>query len=243
MPEQGFHIYAAVVKNLRGVIYSSLPPEAFKEKLSWLRKRFRYRNLGLTPSTLERYGDEVKPYVGRLLLELREPEPALKDLIGFYEQLTDLPRPVLEAYCYASVYVSPVLVLGRECVNDLSPLAVEKVLVNRELSDKEYKLHMRIADYTVLDFYAWATSGALEALRVMAGGQDARPILEERLERIRKDKRRYWRVISDEGCEFLLYLDLLLLLARAGPSELEGILSSYGWVAPATLAIVSAVII
>ena len=243
MAEGGFHIYAAVVKNLRGIIYSSLAPDAFREKLSWLRKRFRYRNLGLTPSMAERYGSEVRPYVGKLLLELRGPDPALEDLIGFYGQLTGLPEPVLEAYCYASVYVSPVLVLGRECVGELRPLVVEKVLVDKELSDKDYKLHMRIADYTVLDFYAWATSKALEALRALAEGRDARPILEERLGRVREDKRRYWRIISDEGREFLLYLDLLPLLARARPSELGEILSSYGWVAPATLAIVSAVVI
>ena len=243
---QGFHVYAAVVKNLRGVIYSCLGPEALGEKLSWLKRRFRYRNLGLTPSALERYGRLLggeRRGTGTLL-ELSPPLPGLEELISAYSELTGLRADVLEAYCYASVYVSPLLVLGEECVDALGPLVVDEVLTGRELSDKEYKLHMRIADYTVLDFYLWATSSAQEALKVLSAGGDVSHILSERGERIREDKRRYWRISADEGRRIVLYLDLLPLLAREANTEvLRALLEEHGPLMPATLAIISAVVI
>jgi len=37
----GFHIYAAIVNNLRGVLYSSLISPELEEKIKWLRRRFR----------------------------------------------------------------------------------------------------------------------------------------------------------------------------------------------------------
>jgi len=241
---RGLHIYAALVKNLRGVIYSSLESGAFKEKLSWLRKRFRYRNLGLTPYMSERYAGEVRPYVGSLLVGLEAPLGGLEGLVKAYREITGLSLGALEAYCYASVFVSPILVLGHECARELGPLTVGKVLVSHELTDKDYKLHMRIADYTVLDFYSWATTSAQAALKALASGEDIRPLLEERRERVEKDKRRYWRVIADEGRELVLYLDLLPLLAeKASPRELRELLDAHGELMPATLAIITAVVV
>jgi len=240
----GFHIYAAIVKNLRGVLYSSLGRPELEEKLSWLRKRFRYRNLGLTPGMLSKYGDLLRPRLGRTFLELGAPDPGLEDLLALYNKLTGLREDILEAYCYASVYVSPIIILGHEGIRDFGPLVVDEVLTDKELSDKDYKLHMRIADYTVLDFYLWSTSGAQEALALLAQGQDVEDILRERIERVTKDRRRYWRIISEEGKPFLLYLDLLpILTEKAGEDDVKALLKAHGHLAPATLALVSAVVI
>ena len=238
---EGFHVYAAVVKNLRGVLYSSLPGEVFEEKLRWLRRRFRYRNIGITPWMEKRYGLRAD---GRLLVRLVEPVSGLKELIDAYASATGLERRVLEAYCYASTYVSPLLILGQTSSADLGALIVDSVLVERELTDKEYKLHMRIADYTVLDFYLWATSRAGEALSALAEGRDVSAILAEREERVKKDKRRYWRVMSEEGQPLILYLDFLPVLAEmASAEDVASLLERYGALMPATLSIISAVVI
>ena len=237
----GLHVYAAVVKNLRGIIYSSLEPEDLQGRLSWLKKRFRYRNIGLTPSMVEKYGLRAD---GKLLVELAEPVRGLGELISALASITGIRRDVLEAYCYASIYVSPILVLGQGSCADLAPLVVDEVLVKRELTDKEYKLHMRIADYTVLDFYLWATSLAGEALGALARGGDVRAMLAERRERIEKDKRRYWRVRAGEGRALVLYLDLLPVLAeRASAEEVASLVERYGDLMPATLSIVSAIVV
>ena len=238
---EGFHVYAAVVKNLRGVLYSSLEEREFEEKLSWLRRRFRYRNIGITPRMEGRYGLKAD---GKLLVRLVEPVPGLNELIDAYAAMTELERGALEGYCYASAYVSPLLVLGQASSADLGSLIVDNVLVERELTDKEYKLHMRIADYTVLDLYLWATSRAREALLALAEGRDVSAILAERKERVKKDRRRYWRVMSEEGRALILYLDLLPVLAeRASVEDVASLLERYGALMPATLSLISAIVI
>ena len=239
-----FHVYAAIVKNLRGVLYSSAGPDEFSEKLSWLRRKFRYRSLGLPPSMFERYREIVEGKLGPKLLRLEAPLSGLDELISAYEGLTGLGYEVLEAYCYASLYVSPLMVLGEACVPDLAPLVVGRVPVGRELTDRDYKLHMRIADYTVLDFYLWATSSAEEAIRAISEGGSAEGILRERKGRVEEDKRRYWRIISEEGRPIILYLDLLPLLAeRLSTEEAGRLLKEHGSLVPATLALVSAIVI
>ena len=240
----GLHIYAATVKNLRGVLFSSLGAPELREKLSWLRRRFRYRNLGLTPDMISRYGEVLGAYAGRTFMELGDPDPSLRDLLSLYEDLTGLSRPVLEAYCYASAYVSPVLALGERSVEELRPLVLDQVMVGRGLSDRDYKLHMRIADYTVLDFYPWSTASAMRALELLAEGTAPDEVMADRREKVGEDKRRYWRISAEEGRPFLLYLDLLpILLAEAGRDGAREIVSSYGRIAPATLAIISAVVL
>ena len=240
----GLHIYAALVKNLRGVIYSCLSGEELAERLSWLKKRFRYRRLGVTPSLLRAHGEIAGRFMGSPLVELRNPFPGLEELLSAYEELTDLSPAVLEAYCYSSIFVSPLLVLGQDCARELAPLVVDAVRVGRELTDKDYKLHMRIADYTVLDFYPWATASARQALLALAQGLEAASLLEERRRRVAQDTRRYWRVMSEGGRDFLLYLDLLPLLAEgAGPEEVRALLRGREELVPATLAIISAVVV
>jgi len=44
-----FARYAAIVKNLRGVVLADLLEEAASRGLEWLTKRFRYRDLGVVP--------------------------------------------------------------------------------------------------------------------------------------------------------------------------------------------------
>jgi len=240
----GLHIYAALVKNLRGVIYSCLSGKELAERLSWLKKRFRYRRLGITPSLLGKHREVAGRFMGSPLVELRNPFPGLDELLSAYEELTGLSPAVLETYCYSSIFVSPLLILGRDCARELAPLVVDVVRVEKELTDKDYKLHMRIADYTVLDFYPWATASARQALLALAQGLGVTDILEERRRRIAQDRRRYWRVMSEGGRDFLLYLDLLpLLVERAGPKEPRALLQGREELVPATLAIISAVVV
>ncbi|MEM3763504.1 MAG: hypothetical protein QW721_03740 [Desulfurococcaceae archaeon] len=42
-----FSRYAAIVKNLRGVMLFNMDEEGVEASIHWLVKRFRYRNLGL----------------------------------------------------------------------------------------------------------------------------------------------------------------------------------------------------
>ena len=71
--------YIVAVKNMRGVVVLD---NSSVEKIKWLVKKFRYRNLGLTPSTIERYRDIVGDYLGgNPFIELALPYSGLEKLI------------------------------------------------------------------------------------------------------------------------------------------------------------------
>lgn len=238
-----FHLYAATVKNLRGVIYSSLDWKEFSEKLEWLRRRFRYRILGVTKEHLKQYPHLDKSLKSPFIV-LSYPVKQTERLILAYQELLNLPLSVLEVYCMASMYVAPVIVLGEKSINGLRQLIVSSVRTSKTLNDKDYKLHMRIVDYTTLDFYSWATETAKETIETFLSNENWKKLLNERLEKIEKDKRRYWRIVSESGKEVVLYFDLLpFLLRKVDKSSLESLYREFREIIPATLAIVSAIVV
>ena len=238
-----FHLYAAIVKNLRGVIYTSLDWEKLHGKLKWLKRHFRYRNIGVTREILARYPD-LKVYLRAPLIELNYPVKQAEELITVYQRFLNLPLLVIETYCMASMYVAPMIVLGEKSIEDLKQLTVATVRTSKKLDDKDYKLHMRIVDYTTLDFYNWATEGAKKAIETFLEDGNWKEILNKRLTKIEEDKKRYWRISSQDGREIVLYLDLLPVFLRGINKEnIESIYRKFREILPATLAIISAIVI
>lgn len=198
--------YASIVKNLRGVVLPDA--EEAEEGVRWLRDRFRYRNLGVPPSVL-REAEEF--FRGRLgggpFVELAYPSRALVELVPtLAEGLGAEPR-IVEGLVLASAYVSPLLVIGRRAQEGVARLAVDVVESRLDMDVRQWRLHLRIADYTVLDLYRWSTEHVEGLLEGRVGLQEFR---REREARIRKDKARYWRLARGEGpaWRFLYYVDL-----------------------------------
>ena len=190
-----FYNYAAVVKNLRGVIYWK-----GKEKLDWLLSRFRYRYLGLVPSM---HG----MITGRKnIIDLYYPNERIRDAKDVISK--ELGEKLSEAICLSSVYICPIIT---NAPDDFLDLSVSEVKTKEELGDRDWRLHLRIADYTVLDFYTWAVRQAYEGLKE---GKDMEEVLRERREKIERDKRRYWRISGRGEKTFLFYLDPLELVYR-----------------------------
>ena len=192
--EISFYNYAAIVKNLRGVIYWK-----GKGDLEWLLSRFRYRYLGVPPSLeriiLKRKNLVLLTYPNNIILKVKE----------LFSRV--LIEEIAEVLCLASTYISPVMT---DDMDDFRDLIVAEVKTTKELTDKDWKLHMRIADYTVLDFYTWSTNNAKEAIE----SGNVEEFLHERKEKIEKDMRRYWRIVEDEGRAFLAYVDPLAILHK-----------------------------
>lgn len=208
-----FAKYAAVVKNLRGVVAIDLSEKSAAEGLRWLAMLYRYRDLGVVPSAVRVLAHETEQYLGgRPLRKLELPVPELKALPGLLHSRLELPLEAAEALVYASTYVSPALVIGKKLFESLLPFAAGKVLVCKEMDRHSWKLHLRIADYTILDFYEACVDEALKVIE----GLDPEPVLVSRLERVKKDVKRYWRVQCDEGQPLLLYVDNLALAIKAG---------------------------
>ncbi|RLF00186.1 MAG: hypothetical protein DRJ63_03165 [Thermoprotei archaeon] len=231
-----FHLYAATVKNLRGVVYSGDSPNVFEEKIKWLVRRFRYRNLGYLPELAKKY-PIIEKYLGKPFIRLYYPIPELKELVELLEEKLGTASKYI---ALSSIYVSPLVVIGEKTLSTVQEFSVDCVMTEKDMSDRDWKLHMRIADYTVLDFYKWSTEVSSKILQLYFRGEDYSTLIAERISKIRADKRRYWRISSDKGKPIIMYLDLL---SRVIETDLARDLKSYLSVAPAVLAIVSAIII
>ncbi len=194
-----FAAYAAVVKNLRGVVAPLFRGAC--GAVDWLAARFRYREVGVPPSAA--WLSEA----GRRFRVLTYPVGVLERLVDFFEA-EGFDRVVAEALVMGSVYVSPVFMLGDRRLSLLQSLASHVVYRCRRMDLRSWRLHMRIASYSILDMYADCLEEALDVIR---GARALGEVLVERRSRVERDARRYWRISCTGGTPFLLYLDLLAL--------------------------------
>ena len=199
--------YAALVKNLRGVVLAGR--DCGEESLQWLLKRFKYRDLGVPPSRAE-----LRKRKGfRRLLELFYPSESLRELVEAFSSELSTPAEAVEALVIASAYVSPVMAVGSWAAENLSRLAVETVESRTELDARGWKLHFRIVDYTVLDAYE---KSVVEAESLWKPKVNLEAFKRRRIERIKRDVKRYWRLMEGKAPPkpLILYFDLALLAAE-----------------------------
>ncbi|WFO74679.1 hypothetical protein J4526_06245 [Desulfurococcaceae archaeon MEX13E-LK6-19] len=210
-----FSYYAAIVKNLRGVVIFDPEASGSWDKVKWLVKKFRYRNLGLPPVIVEKYREKLSKYLGGSpFIELAYPIAEVKILPAVMKE-HGVPDELAEALVLASVYISPLLVIGEKYVKLLEQYSIDKVLVCRELNDNEWKLHLRIADYSILDMYKERVFEILNAIENNMLNQELlRNISEKRRDDVAKDKKRYWRITCDHGKPFILYIDMIDVVAK-----------------------------
>ncbi len=199
--------YAALVKNMRGVVVFDLADD-ISQDLKWLTDRFKYRILGVPPSLIDKISKIAKP-----LVPLAYPHKDLIEFIEFTSRTLDINREIVEAICLASCYVSPILALGSRSQKSLKPISISTVPTKIKMNLQDWKLHLRIADYSVLDLYEWSTT---HAEKLWEPEVNIEGLMTERLEAIRRDKKRYWRLQKGdlEPRPFLVYLDLIQALWR-----------------------------
>ena len=101
-----FARYAALVKNLRGVVVFDLSEENVKEAIKWLVNRFKYRNLGLPPSLVEKYKEEIKKYLeGKPFKRIVYPVPELRNVASIILEEANIPFELSESLVLASSYI------------------------------------------------------------------------------------------------------------------------------------------
>jgi hypothetical protein len=235
-----FSRYAAAVKNLRGVLLLEPEEENIEASLDWLVKRFKYRNVGIPPSLVAGGRNLFQKHLEKgPFLELAYPVKSLTSLVDLVETGLGLEKSKAEALVLASAYVSPLLMLGKKSLRSLEPLSVDRVEARVKLTPRDLKLHLRIADYSVLDFYRWSVENA-ERLWVTKNLSD---LVKERAERIARDKKRYWRLRGGEKpLPFLLYVDLVQTIVN-NPGLLKNLMKLPPQEASAGLAVLTAVIL
>ncbi|RLF09479.1 MAG: hypothetical protein DRJ98_08065 [Thermoprotei archaeon] len=214
-----FSRYASLVKNLRGVVL--VDPDEAEERVKWLQDRFKYRNLGVPPSTLKKAEGFFKGKMeGKPFVELVYPTKEVEGLKELCTEEFEVEEDVIEGLILASAYVSPILAIGKNVQEQLMKLALGTVTSKVDLDLKGWKLHLRIADYTVLDLYRWSTEHAENLWRPELNVTE---FLEERRKKISRDKSRYWRLArgTNEEWRFLYYIDMASSLAEKVSREAE----------------------
>ncbi len=207
------HRFVFLVKNLRGVL-AALPGEELEPIVSWLSRRFRYRDLGVPPSLYREARDAIEPRLGgRPFHLLGYPTARVEAAARRLSELlvgAGLPETVAEALLLASAYASPVLATPG-AAEALKPIVVHVVYSRQLLDAQSARLHLRIVDYTVLDAYVETID---EFVRAVEEGWPPERLRASRLERAKRDEKRYWRVASREGTPLILYLDHASLALR-----------------------------
>ena len=216
-----FSMYAALVKNLRGVLIIDPNDELVPNILRWLSRRFRYRLVGVPPKVLEGLKSRGLNLT-KQLRPLHYPSKSLVELVSTcMEYLGGVDEYLIESTVLASTYVSPALAFGDEVIKEATKLGTYVVNSKVRLNNQYMKLHMRIADYSILDAY----ESDIELLRRLWEGKlSPKEYLREKEVEISKDTKRYWRLTKPDTrggklkeCKphpFLTYLDIPVALIR-----------------------------
>jgi len=121
-------LFLQLVKNLRGIIYFS-PNLKPKEEIKWLKRKLRYRNLGIS--------ENLKVEKWKKLVVLKRIER----------------NAVLDSLFQASLFVCPLLILKEESLKDYEKAIVASLRTKQKLSDRELKFNLRLVNYSITDFY------------------------------------------------------------------------------------------
>ncbi len=206
-----FSTYAAVVKNLRGILYFREGQENIDSYAKWLSKRFRYRTVGL-PLELHRFTSESGVKFPSNVLPLTYPNSGVRSLIEFLSPHTEF-REALTSVVFASMYVSPLIVLGEGNLQDFNGLKIHELVTTKKLTNADIKLHLRIADYTILDAFATYVKEAHQLWE----RKDPNKLLEVRRRHAINEAKRFWRLTkasegNNERKVSLVFLDLTRFL-------------------------------
>ena len=206
-----FSYYAAIVKNLRGVILVRELDQLSIKILNWIAERFRYRDIGAPPGIWSEFPDEYKAK----FIKLEYPINELRDLVNYLSKSLNLEAKLIESLIISSTYITPLFNIGGCYVDELDKLSVGCISIDKPLDNRSWKLHFRIADYTVLDFYRDRVIEAIEYIEGVRLGINPIKydyIISKRMDLIKNDYKRYWRIKSDWGFTFLIYIDMLKIL-------------------------------
>ncbi len=201
-----------LVKNLRGV-FTPAPGDEYQRYVDWLAKRFRYRDLGVARCTVER-----NPTVFQRRLEgnpfhvLEYPTQRVREvahkLLGMFPE--EIDRCIVESLLLASTYACPVLTTS----NVLNLLSKAGLIVHEvrgpKLGVQDAKLHLRIADYSVLDHYIESVEWSKRLSRRELGPDEYSSMVRDWAQR---DAKRYWRFAGKGDNVVIAYIDYTRLLA------------------------------
>lgn len=188
--------------------------EPSQEKLKWLMKKHRYRNLGLPPSY------EPKTPLGFLekdpFCRLWFPSKSIEELCRL---LSKKVRPLIcESLLLSLCYLAPLIILDEFFFKELEPFTIWALRSPVSLKGQDFIFHLRVASYTMIDFCKQSWGGE----EVLKNPEAVLHLVERRKDMAREDgEKRFWRVgKSAEGKIVCAYFDLLPVLVSLSEEAL-----------------------
>ena len=159
--------YVSLLKNLRAVIFLGPTKKFPVEGIKWLRKKYRYRSIGVAQSLLSALNSEIRESF------MKKPFEILKFLLPEIEQFVrtvlsvelEIPEYVIESLILASCYVNALVVLGRESFPVFRRFVAWEMKSIAELPENEVKRNLRIVGYAILGFHDKVIAEAYETLK------------------------------------------------------------------------------
>jgi len=221
--------YVSLLKNLRAITFLDPNVKTPIEEIKWLKRRYRYRNIGIAQSLLIALSAEIKEVFMKKPFEiLKSPLPEIDQFVEALLNIElEVPKYVIESLVLASCYVNALVVLGRESFSALKPFLAWEMKSTAELPETEVKRNLRIVGYAILDFHDRVIAEAYKTLKEASGiirkkeGIDkARKKLEKLIDKRRKiaekdGEKRFWRLKqAGKGKErtVIAYLDIIPLI-------------------------------
>jgi len=223
--------YVSLLKNLRAVAFLDPNAKIPTEEIKWLKRKYKYRNIGIAQNLLTALNAETKEYFTKKPFEILE--SPLSEIEQFVEIIssvkTEVPRYVFETLVLASCYVNALIVLGRESFSALKPFIAWEMKSTAELPEIEVKRNLRIVGYAILDFHDKIITEAYKTLREISevirkakSFDKAKEKLEKLIDKRRKmaerdGEKRFWR-LKQTGKEkertVIAYLDIIPLISE-----------------------------
>ena len=223
--------YVSLLKNLRAVIFLDPTKKFPVEEIKWLRKKYRYRSIGIAQSLLSALNSEIRESFMKKPFEiLKFPLPEIEQFVRTVLSVElEIPEYVIESLIIASCYVNALVVLGRESFPVLRRFMAWEMKSTVELPENEVKRNLRIVGYAILDFHdkviAEAYKTLKEASEIINKEKDfrkARRKLEKLIDKRRKmaemdGEKRFWRLRQagkEEERTVIAYLDVVPLISE-----------------------------
>ena len=223
--------YVSLLKNLRAIAFLDPNVKAPIKEIKWLRRRYRYRNVGIAQSLPIALNAEIKEVFMKKPFEiLKFPLPEIDQFVEVLLNVElKVPKYVIESLVLASCYVSALVVLGRESFSALKSFVAWKMRSTAELPETEVKRNLRIVGYAILDFHDRVIAEAYKTLKEVSeiirkeeGIDKARKKLEKLIDKRRKiaekdGEKRFWRLRQTgkgEERTVIAYLDIIPLISE-----------------------------
>lgn len=214
--------YLWLAKNVRGCLLFDPSSRPDDRLLDWLRRKHRYRCIGLTPAL--RQACQLR---GKTIQTLLPPNQAIAQLLDALRDSSRMPYLAAEAVTLSCAY-GCVLMVTAAALAMLKTAAVCQIRAATLPDEADLLRHIRIADYAVLDFVASQAAAVPAALGSAAA---VRSLISQRAEQCRQDMaRRFWRWLDRPGRQQHIlgaYVDPLMTW-RAAVRRLAALVGRFG---------------